>query len=314
MTKRLTLNAEKRKTIADVFKAHWESEDNPKRQSHLKAIENYNHAREITKSLAEKVVRAHQPQEDVDTIRSMRAKYNSAGGELYEDNCFYFTQPITKVDDEGREYQSENEEHVKFDLDDRDFARSYYRDEINAKGLDADYKLKLQDDYSKRNPVYYDMESRVEKFLGYGSRNDKTGNTIYHQDEWENDFKLWTIGTSYCHSRNYKVDENTLNFFKMYVASADNVIKEHQQMYNYVEGKMKTLRLGLKSYRTFDQAKALADKVGVVLNETMMNESSSLALSIYSPDNLASLLEDKEVLTREQKIAIARQQMAQAVN
>jgi hypothetical protein len=100
----------------------------------------------------------------------------------------------------------------------------------------------------------------------------------------------------------------------MYVASADNVIKEHQQMYSYVEGKMKTLRLGLKSYRHYDQAKALADKIGVVLNETMMNESSSLALSIYSPDNLASLLEDKEVLTREQKIAIARQQMQQSVN
>ena len=30
--------------------------------------------------------------------------------------------------------------------------------------------------------------------------------------------------------------------------------------------------------------------------------------------NLASLLEDKEVLTREQKIAIARQQMQQSVN
>jgi hypothetical protein len=97
----------------------------------------------------------------------------------------------------------------------------------------------------------------------------------------------------------------------MYVASADNVIKEHQEMYSYVEGKMKTLRLGLKSYRTYDQAKALADKVGVVLNETMLNESSSLALSIYSPENLASLLEDKEVLTRDQKIAIARQQMQQ---
>ena len=69
-------------------------------------------------------------------------------------------------------------------------------------------------------------------------------------------------------------------------------------MYSYVEGKMKTLRLGLKSYRTFDQAKKLADKVGVVLNESMMNESSSLALSIYSPDNLASLLEDKEVLNK----------------
>jgi hypothetical protein len=31
----------------------------------------------------------------------------------------------------------------------------------------------------------------------------------------------------------------------------------------------------------------------------------------HSPDNLASLLEDKEVLTRDQKIAIARQQMQQ---
>ena len=315
MTKRLTLNAEKRKTIADVFKAHWESEDNPKRQAHLKAIENYNHAREITKSLAEKVVRAHQPQEDVDTIRSMRAKYNSAGGELYEDNCFHFTQPITKVDDEGREYQSENDEHVKFSLDDRDFARSYYRDEINAKGLDADYKLKLQDDYSKRNPVYYDMESKVEKFLGYGSRNDKTGNTIYHQDEWENDFKLWTIGTSYCHSRQFKVDEDTIKVFQMYNQAVENVKLSHQQLFSYVEDKMSKLRLGLKSYRYFDQAKELADKVGVALNESVLNESSSMALSIYSPENLASLLEDKVELTRDQKIAIAKGLMQQeAIN
>ena len=315
MTKRLTLNAEKRKTIADVFKSHWESEDNPKRQAHLKAIENYNHAREITKSLAEKVVRAHQPQEDVDTIRSMRAKYNSAGGELYEDNCFYFTQPIMKVDDEGREYESQNEEHVKFDLDDRDFARSYYRDEINAKGLDADYKLKLQEDYSKRNPVYYDMESRVEKFLGYGSRNDKTGNTLYHKDEWENDFKLWTIGTSYCGSRQFKVDEDTIKVFQMYNQAVENVKLSHQQLFSYVEDKMSKLRLGLKSYKYFDQAKSLADKVGVALNESVLNESSSMALSIYSPENLASLLEDKVELTRDQKIAIAKGLMQQeAIN
>ena len=66
---------------------------------------------------------------------------------------------------------------------------------------------------------------------------------------------------------------------------------------------MKTLRLGLKSYGTFDQAK-LADKVGVVLNETMMNESSSLALSIYSPDNLASLLEDKRFLQENKRLLL----------
>ena len=101
----------------------------------------------------------------------------------------------------------------------------------------------------------------------------------------------------------------------MYCASADNVIKEHQQLYSYVEGKMKTLRLGLKSYRFFDQAKALADKVGVVLNETMLNESSSLALSIYSPENLASLLEDKEKQDNADIIArFKRGELNQAVN
>jgi len=266
--------------------------------------------REKAKVAIDKVVRFHQPQEDVDTIRRMRTKYNNAGGELYEDNCFYVQMPITKVDDEGREYDAKDEVHVRFDMG-RNFARAYYRDEMKAKGLNPDFQLSINDDYSKRNPKYYNDESAVNKFLGFNTSSNDDKSITTPVAKWESDFKLWTIGSSYCHSRQFRVDEATLEFFKMYVASADNVIKEHQQLYSYVEGKMKTLRLGLKSYRTFDQAKALADKVGVVLNETMLNESSSLALSIYSPDNLASLLEDKEVLTRDQKIAIARREMAQ---
>ena len=251
--------------------------------------------------------------EDVDTIRSMIKKYNRAGGELYNDNCFYVSRPITKVDDEGREYEANDEVHVRFDMG-KNFARAYYRDEMKAKGLNPDFQLSINDDYSKRNPKYYNDESACNKFLGFSTSSNDDKSIITPVSKWENDLKLWVVGTSYCHSRQFKVDESTLNFFKMYVASADEVIKQHEQLYSYVEGKMKTLRLGLKSYRHYDQAKKLADKVGVVLNETMMNESSSLALSIYSPDNLASLLEDKEVLTRDQKIAIARKQMQQTIN
>ena len=305
--KRMTLNAEKRKVIADQFQSFYEDKVKDKL---IQAKEQYDLMREKAKEKIEQVVRYHQPQEDVDTIRRMRAKYNSSGGELYEDNCFYVERPITKVDDEGREYDAKDEVHVRFDMG-RNFARAYYRDELKSKGLNPDFKLSIDNDYSKRNPKYYNDESAVNHYLGFSnsSHEDQSIQTPVHK--WENNFKLWTIGSSYCRSRQYKVDENTLNFFKMYVASADNVIKEHEQMYNYVEGKMKTLRLGLKSYRFFDQAKALADKVGVVLNETMMNESSSLALSIYSPENLASLLEDKKVMTREEKIAFARQQLQQ---
>ena len=266
--------------------------------------------REKAKVAIDKVVRFHQPQEDVDTIRRMIKKYSSSGGELYHDNCFNVQMPITKVDDEGKEYQADDEVHVRFDMG-RNFARAYYRDEMKAKGLNPDFHLSIQDDYSKRNPKYYNDESAVNKFLGFSTSSNDDKSVITPVAKWENDFKLWVIGTSYCRSRQFRVDENTMNFFKMYRSSADEVIKQHQELYSYVEGKMQKVRLGLKSYRHFDQAKALADKVGVVLNETMLNESSSLALSIYSPENLASLLEDKEVLTRDQKIAIARQQMAQ---
>jgi hypothetical protein len=309
MTKerKITLNAEKRKVIADQFQSFYEDKVKDKL---VQAKEQYDLIREKAKEQMDKVVRFHQPQEDVDTIRRMIQKYSSSGGDLYHDNCFYVQHPITKIDSEGREEIDNQEINVRFDMG-RKFARAYYRDEMRAKGLNPDFHLSINDDYSKRNPKYYNDESAVNKFLGFSTSSNDDKSITTPKSKWENDFKLWVIGTSYCHSRNFKVDENTLEFFKMYVQSADNVIKEHEQMYNYVEGKMKTLRLGLKSYRTFDQAKALADKVGVVLNETMLNESSSLALSIYSPENLASLLEDKEVLTRDQKIAIARQQMAQ---
>jgi len=309
--KRMTLNAEKRKVIADQFQSFYEDKVKDKL---VQAKEQYDLMREKAKEQIEKVVRFHQPQEDVDTIRSMIKKYNRSGGELYEDNCFYVQRPITKVDDEGREYQAEDEVHIRFNMG-KNFALAYYRDELKAKGLNPDFKLSIDNDYSKRNPKYYNDESACNKFLGWQTSSNDDKSITTPRSKWENDFKLWTIGSSYCHSRQFKVDENTLNFFKMYRSSADNVVKEHEQMYNYVEKKMKTLRLGLKSYRFYDQAKALADKVGVVLNETMMNESSSLALSIYSPENLASLLEDKEKQDNADIIAqFKRGQLNQAIN
>ena len=283
--RKITLNSDKRKVIADQFQSFYEDKVKDKL---IQAKEQYDLMREKAKEKINQVVRFHQPQEDVDTIRRMISKYNRSGGELYEDNCFYVERPIMKVDDEGREYEAKDEIHVRFNMG-RNFARGYYRDELKSKGLNPDFHLSINDDYSKRNPKYYNDESAVNTYLGFNNSSNEDKSITKPVAKWEEDFKLWTIGSSYCHSRQFKVDDKAMEFFKMYVQSADNVIKEHQLMYNYVEGKMQKVRLGLKSYRYFDQAKSLADKVGVVLNETMLNESSSLALSIYSPENLASL-------------------------
>ena len=53
--KRQTLNADKRKVIADVFQNHWEREESPMKQAHTKAIEVYNDIRTITKNWLKKL-------------------------------------------------------------------------------------------------------------------------------------------------------------------------------------------------------------------------------------------------------------------
>ena len=111
--KKITLNAEKRKVIADQFQSFYEDKVKDKL---IQAKEQYDIMREKAKEQIEKVVRFHQPQEDVDTIRRMISKYSSSGGDLYEDNCFYVQRPITKVDEDGNEYDTTEEVHVRFDM------------------------------------------------------------------------------------------------------------------------------------------------------------------------------------------------------
>ena len=312
--KRLTLNAEKRKVISDVFQDHFESNSKYQKQ-HTDAIKTYNEMREQAKVKINDLVRFHQPQEDVDTIRAMNNKYGDSGGQLYHDNCFHVQNqtPTMREDYNGNLQEHYDDVHIKFEAD-KDFLVSYYRDEIRAKGLDADYDVRLGDNYDKRNPTYYNSESAVNKFLGFGSRNDVSKSVMYPKDEWDNDFKLWVIGTSYCHSRKFVADQETFKFFQGFKTAQEDVIKTHQQMFQHVDKKMQKLKLGLKSYRYFDQAKELADKLGVVLNESVLDAHSSMALSIYSPTNLADLLTDKEELTRDEKIAIAKQQLREQLN
>ena len=305
--KRITLNADKRKVIADVFQNHFE--DNSKfKKAWQDAKDNYTKLRQQAKVKMEVLVRSHHPQEDVDTIRSMINKYGDRnGGQLYEDNCFHVQSNEMKLEKDyhGDMVEREQDVHVKFEAE-KDFLTSWYRDEMKAKDIDADYSVRLADNYEKRNPTYYNSESQVNKFLGYGSRNDVSGNTMYPKDEWDNDYKLWVIGSDYCSSRRFKTDHETYLWFCSFNNAQSDVIKTHQQMFQHVDKKMQKLKLGLKSYRYFDQAKELADKLGVVLNESILDAHSSMALSIYSPSNLADLLTDEVEQTRDEKIAIAR--------
>ena len=313
--KRITLNADKRKVIADVFQQHFE--DNSKfKKAWQDAKDKYTVMRNQAKTIMEKLIRKHQPQEDVDTIRGMINKYGSSGGDLYHDNCFYVSNEVPKIveDYQGNKREEHDDVNIKFGDMDKDFLTSWYRDEMKAKGIDADYDVRLGDNYEKRNPTYYNSESAVNKFLGFGSRNDVSKSQMFPKDEWENDFKLWVIGTSYCHSRKFVADQETFNWFKSFKVAQEDVVQTHEGLFANVDKKMQKLKLGLKSYRYFDQAKELADKLGVVLNESILDAHSSMALSIYSPSNLADLLTDEVEQTRDEKIAIAKQLLQEQQN
>ena len=314
--KRLTLNAEKRKTIENVFQSHWEREDSPVIKEWQDAKNTYDTMKPKVFELVNNVVRVHQPQEDVDTIRSMIQKYNDSGGQLYHDICFDFVIPT--INDEGEEDQEKI--NIDFSLEpslsgyhrSSAFGRAYYREKLKAKGLNPDYDFQWKDE--KRNPRYYECEEQCEKFLGFQTSSNDDKSITTPKAEWGNDNnRIWVIGTSYCRSRQFKVDETTFEIFKMFRQSQEDLVRTHEKIFNYTDEKMKKLRLGLKSYRYFDQAKALADKLGIALNESILNESSSMALSVYSPENLANLLEDKVEMTREEKIAYFKAQQ-QSVN
>ena len=75
------------------------------------------------------------------------------------------------------------------------------------------------------------MESQVNKFTGHenSSNDNKTRHVL--KDEWEKDFQLTTIGTAYCHSRMFAVDQETFEMFKMYNSLRENVIMCHTNNY-----------------------------------------------------------------------------------
>jgi hypothetical protein len=316
ITKDFRLNADKRKSIENVYENYLLTQTNKARKTYDEAKAKFDDLYPKVWELITKVVRSHQPQEDVDTVKRMRAKYGSNGGDIHEDNCFYFTNPTTETDSEGRERINENEIHLDMSLKaspsgcyGNDFAYAYYYDELKQKKLDPDFKLRWSGE--KRNPRYYETESQVNEYLGL-TRNSNDDSKDKAINNWKHTIEV--IGTNYCHSRKFKVDDVTHSTLNHFVIAQEKLAQAHEGMFKYVNEKVMKLRQGLRTYTKFSQAKQLFDKLGIPLNESAIDEQSSMALSVFSPDNLADMLTDQEeqFASREEKIAYFKSLQAQA--
>jgi len=320
MTQDIRLNAEKRKTLVQHYENHLRNDvSNKFRNSMIEAKETYDEMKPKVFELAHQVVRSYQPQKDVDTVKAMIKKYGKSGGDIHSDHCFNFINPTMEEDSEGNQTENKNQINIDFSLissegrysSTRDFAHAYYYDELKAKGYDADYALKWGNE--KKNPRYYEEENRINEYLGFNRSNENNHSTVDYKKQWENDFSFDVIGTSYCNERQFKVDDVTHSVFNKFQIVCESVSKSHEQFFEYLSKKVKTFERGIKTYTKYSQAKELFDKLGITLNESIVNEQSSTALSVFSPSNLADMLTDKEEFnSREEKISYYKS--LQAVN
>jgi hypothetical protein len=117
-TKDIRLNAEKRKTLVQHYENHLRSDvSNKFRKSMIEAKKTYDEMKPKIFELAHQVVREYQPQEDVETIKSMIAKYEENGGRIHDDHCFNFINPTMEENSHtGKLEQKENEINIDFSL------------------------------------------------------------------------------------------------------------------------------------------------------------------------------------------------------
>ena len=259
--------------------------------------------------LITKVVRKHQPQQDVDTINSMIDKYGDNGGRVHDDACFNFICPTEEKDSEGKTKIVDNDLHLDMKLDanvdrhyDNRFAYAYYYDDLKQHGLDPDFEYRWGNE--KRNPRYYEAETEVKEFIGFSrNKNDDDKNKPINDPFWKHTIPV--IGTSYCGSRTFQVDDITHSTLNQFRIAQQELVRTHEAMFDYINEKVTKIEQGLKAYTKYSQAKELFDRLNIPLNESMLDDQSTMALSVFSPENLADMLtdQDEEFESREAKIA-----------
>ena len=97
-----------------------------------------------------------------------------------------------------------------------------------------------------------------------------------------------------------------------FVAKA-NVITCHQKWIDSIEKQKSAMKTGLKAYRYLSEGVELMKELGIELDEAELVRCNSTGLTIYNPQNLASMIKGMKntTITREQKIALRQQYEAQ---
>jgi len=286
-TSKLRLNTDIRKKIGSLILSHFENEKTTELENYKTAKEDITTAYNTAFKIASNVVGRAYPKDDVATLQTFKKKYGSACDVVAKDSCFYFANTEMATENE-----KDNSEHFNFNLDasmsgrfsDMDFGIAYFREELKSAGLNPEINIQHQDNRS--NPHHTQELDKVKKFLGY---NDDNG--IY--DQWKSKYSLDVIGTSYCRSRTIPCTAKEFEQMKAFKNARQVFVQSHWTWAEAIQKDMRDITNALKDYKYVKDAIDLCGALGLDVNERELQQTAGVSLTIYQPENLASLIKSR---------------------
>ena len=114
-------------------------------------------------------------------------------------------------------------------------------------------------------------------------------------------------------SRTIACTRQEFEVFKMFKQAKANVITCHQKWIDSIEKQKQAMKTGLKAYKYLSEGVELMKELDINLDEAELVRCNSTGLTIYNPQNLASMIKGMKntTMTREQKIAIRKKYEAE---
>ena len=323
---KIRMNTEFRNKILNRYVESAETENTQEREAYLDAREKVDALYPLVFDVAKEVVSRAYPSDDVQTCKTLKAKYGQPLDVVAKDKCFYFSYAKENLEEDEDEDDRNISEHFDFGLfgsvgnseygdnTGKQFAYAYKREELKAKDCNAD--ILAQQNGKEDNPHKTKHIEANDKALGYTqysrySSSDDTTTGIAR--EFDSQFYLDIIGTSHCRSRTIACTKQEFEQFKMLKLAKANVITCHQKWIDSIEKQKQAMKTGLKAYRYLSEGVELMKELGVEIDEAELVRCNSTGLTIYNPVNLASMIKGMKntTMTREQKIAIRKEYEAQ---
>ena len=297
---KLRLNTDIRKKIGGIILSHFENEKRIELENYTTAKEDITTAYNTAFKIASNVVGRAYPKDDVATLQTFKKKYGSAVDVVAKDSCFHFAN--TEI--ETTENERDNNEHFDFKLDanmsgrfsNSDFGIAYFRDDLKSAGLNPEINVQHQDNRS--NPHHTQELDKIKKFLGF---NNEDG--IYQS--WKDKYSLDVIGTSYCRSRTIPCTAKEFEQMKAFKNARQVFVQSYYTWAEAIQKDMRDITLALKDYKYVKDAIDLCGALGLNINENELQRTAGVSLTIYQPENLASLIKSRRT-KQDNKAVIAQ--------